>query len=106
MYLNKDKYLVKMMQEVGWICSRKGVDYSEVYQHEPHFKQALDRPADMKLISSAPLAAVTEVYTKFAERLVAVYPDASMVDNKPKIMKFLKDAANEVKGILKANNEY
>jgi multiple sugar transport system substrate-binding protein len=106
MYLNKDKYLAKMMKEVGWICSRKGVDYSEVYKSEPHFEHALNRPSNMKLISSLPVISVTEAYTKFAERLVAVYPDASMVDNKPKIMKFLKDAANEVNEILKTNNEY
>jgi multiple sugar transport system substrate-binding protein len=106
MYLNKDKYLVKMMKEVGWICSRKGVDYSEVYKNEPHFEQALTRPSKMKLFSSPPVAAVTESYTKFAERLVAVFSDASMVDNKTKIMKFLNDAANEVNNILKSYDEY
>jgi multiple sugar transport system substrate-binding protein len=105
-YLNRDKYLVKMMQDVGWICSRNKVDYSEVYKKEPHFEQALNRPSHLKLLAAAPAAATNEALTKFAERLVAVFPDASMVDNKPKIMKFLNDAAKEVNEILKSYNEY
>ncbi|HUV08477.1 MAG TPA: extracellular solute-binding protein, partial [Spirochaetia bacterium] len=105
-YLNKDKYLVMMMRDVGWICTRSGVDYSEVYAKEPHFKQALDRPKDMKLIMHPPAVSNNEVFTKFASRLVEAYADASMLDNRDKIMKFLKEASEEVNQILKAGNEY
>ena len=106
MYLNKDKYLVQMMKEVGWICSRKDVDYSEVYKSEPHFQQVLDRPEDMKMIPAPTAASFTEAYTKFSSRLVEVFADASMVDNKEKIMKFLEDGAKEVNDVLKSNDEY
>jgi multiple sugar transport system substrate-binding protein len=106
MYMNNDKYVVQMMKEVGWISSRKGVDYSEVYKIEPHFEQAASRPANMKMFAAPPIVSVTEVYTKFAGRLVEGFADSSMVDNKPKIMAFLKDAAKEVNEILKSNNEY
>jgi multiple sugar transport system substrate-binding protein len=106
MYLNKDKYLVQMMKDVGWICTRKGVDYSEVYKEKPHFKQALDRPENMKMIPPANATSFNEVYTKFSSRLVDAFSDASMVDNKEKIMKFFEDAEKEANDILKSNNEY
>ena len=105
-YLNKDKYLVMMMRDVGWICTRKGVDYSEVYKKEPHFEQALARPKDMKLIVAPSAVSFGEVYTKFSSRLVEVYTDASMLDNRDKIMKFLQEASEEANKILKSNNEY
>lgn len=106
MYLNKDKYLVQMMKDVGWICTRNGVDYSEVYKVEPHFQQALNRPENMKMIPPANATSFNETYTKFSSRLVEAYSDASMVDNKEKIMKFLEDAAKEINDVLKSNGEY
>jgi multiple sugar transport system substrate-binding protein len=105
-HLNSDKYLVQMMKESGWICTRSGVDYSEVYKLEPHFEQALDRPKDMKLIPGAPAVSSTEVYTKFADRLVEAFADPSMLDNEPKIMKFLQECSDEVNDILRSNGEY
>lgn len=106
MHLNKDKYLVEMMRDSGWICTRSGVDYSEVYEIEPHFEQALRRPKDMKLIPGAAAISFTEAYTKFASRLVEAFADASLMDNRPKIMKFLRECSDEVNDVLKSNGEY
>ena len=105
-YSNRDKYLVQLMRDVGWIATRGGVDYSEVYEVEPHFEQALDRPADMKLIPLANAKATAEAYTKFAARLVDAFADPSMTNNKTKIMEFLNDAADEVNQILESYGEY
>lgn len=105
-YINRDKYLVQLMRDVGWIATRNKVDYSEVYEKEPHFEQALNRPADMKLIPLWNAKATAEVYTKFAARLVEAFSDASMTDNRPKIMRFLNDAADEVNDVLKSYGEY
>lgn len=105
-HFNKDKYMVQMVKEVGWICSRKGVDYSEVYKDEPHFEQALDRPQQMKMIVCPSAVSFNEVYTKFSDRLTEVFRDSSMVDNREKIMKFLRDAEEEANNIIKANGEY
>lgn len=105
-YINRDKYLAQLMRDVGWIATRNGVDYSEVYVQEPHFEQALDRPADMRLIPLANAKSTAEAYTKFAARLVDVFADPSMTDNKAKIMKFLNEAADEVNQILESYGEY
>jgi multiple sugar transport system substrate-binding protein len=106
MFLDKDQYLAKLMKDTGWIYSRKDVNYSEVYKIEPHYEQALTRPANMKLYLPMRAVSNNEVYTKLADRLVNVFGDSSMVDNKAKIMKFLKTEEAEVNGILKSNNEY
>lgn len=106
MYLNQDKYCVQMIRDVGWIMSKKDVDYSEVYKIEPHFEQVLDRPENFKMIPAPWAVSFNEVYTKFSSRLVEAFSDASMVDNKEKIMKFLEDAEKEANDILKSNDEY
>lgn len=106
MFLNRDKYLVQMMRDVGWICTRSGVDYSEVYKVEPHFEQAIARPKNMRLVQSPTAASFTEVYTKFSSRLVDVFTDATMVDNRTRISRFLQDCADEANEILKSNGEY
>ena len=105
-FINDDKYLVQMVNVVGWSCSRKGVDYSEAYAKEPHFKQAFDRPKELKLILAPPATSFVEVYTKFSSRLVEAFTDASLLDNRTKIMTMLKDAEKEANDIIKSNGEY
>jgi multiple sugar transport system substrate-binding protein len=105
-YLEQDKYAVMMMDKVGWTVSKKGVDYSSVYAKEPHFKQALDRPAGFKLFPSAAAVSWGEAYTGLANGLVSVFSDPTMLDNKAKIMAFLDAQAKAVNDVLKSNNEY
>jgi spermidine/putrescine-binding protein len=105
-YLQQDKYAVQMMREVGWIYSRKGVDYSSVYATEPHFKQALDRPVGFKLFVSAPAVSWAEVYTNLASALTAAYTDQSLMDNKTKIMAWLAAQADAANKVLQKNKEF
>jgi len=105
-YMMQDKYAVQMMREVGWTVSRKGIDYSSVYAKEPHFKQALDRPAGFKLIAAAPANSYTEAYTVLASALTTAYADPSLMDNKPKIMSWLATQADAVNKVLQGNQEY
>jgi multiple sugar transport system substrate-binding protein len=105
-YLLQDKYAVQMMRDVGWIVSKKGVDYSSVYVKEPHFQQAIDRPAGFRLTVSAPAVSWAEVYTSLASALTVAYTDASMMDNKPKIMSWLTAQADAANKVLQNNKEY
>jgi multiple sugar transport system substrate-binding protein len=105
-YMLQDKYAVQMMSDVGWIVSKKGVDYSSVYAKEPHFQQALSRPAGFKLTVSAPAVSWAEVYTNFASALTNAYTDSSLLDNKPKIMAWLNAQADAANKTLKGNGEF
>jgi ABC-type glycerol-3-phosphate transport system substrate-binding protein len=105
-YLLQDKYAVQMMRDVGWIVSKKGVDYSSVYVKEPHFQQAIDRPAGFKLTVSPPAVSWAEVYTNLASALTVAYTDPSMMDNKPKIMSWLAAQADAANKVLQNNKEY
>ena len=91
---------------IGWFCTKKGVDYSAAYAKEPHFEQAFDRPKELKLIVAPPATSFVEVYTKFSSRLVEAYTDASLLDNRTKIMQLLKEAEKEANDIIKSNGEY
>ncbi len=105
-FMQEDKYAVQMMRDVGWTVSKKGVDYSSVYAIEPHFKQALDRPAGFKLFVSHPAVSWAEVYTNLASALTVAYTDASLMDNKPKIMAWLAAQAEAANKVLEKNNEF
>jgi multiple sugar transport system substrate-binding protein len=105
-YTMQDKYAVQMMRDVGWIYCRKGVDYSSVYATEPHFQQALDRPKGFKLFVSQPAVSWAEVYTNFASALTVAYTDATMMDNKPKIMAWLAAQADAANKVLEKNKEF
>ncbi len=105
-YFEQDKYCVMMMKDVGWIVSKKGVDYSSVYAQEPHFQQALSRPQGFQLMLSPAAVSWAEVYTTLASGLVTAYADPSLLDNKAKIMGFLADQAQKTDKILQTNKEY
>jgi multiple sugar transport system substrate-binding protein len=105
-YLTQDKYCVQMMRDVGWTVGKKGVDYSSVYAIEPHFQQALDRPKGFKLFVAPAAVSWQELYTNLASALTAAYTDASMMDNKPKIMAWLAAQADAANKILQKNNEF
>jgi multiple sugar transport system substrate-binding protein len=102
----QDTYCVQMMRDVGWIYCRTGVDYSSVYAAEPHFKQALDRPAGFVLKPAAGAVSYNEVYTALASALTVAYTDASLMDNKPKIMAWLAAQEDVVNKILQKNKEF
>lgn len=105
-YLQQDKYAVQMMRDVGWIYNRKGVDYTPVYAKEPHYQQALERPAGFKLYVSQPATSWAEVYTNLANALSAAYTDQSLMDNKPKITAWLQAQADAANKVLQNNKEY
>jgi len=105
-YSMGDKYSVQMMRDVGWIYSRKGVDYSSVYAIEPHFQQALDRPKGFNLYPAAPAVSYPEAFTALASALTVAYTDASLMDNKPKIMAWLATQEDVVNKILQKNKEF
>jgi len=105
-YASADKYCVQMMRDVGWTCSKKGVDYSSVYAIEPHFQQALDRPKGFQLRPAQASVSWAEVFTNFASALTVAYTDASMMDNKPKIMAWLQAQADAANKVLEKNKEF
>ncbi len=105
-FMSSDKYAVMMMKDVGWTVTKKGVNYDDVYAIEPHFKQAIEKPKNMKTIVVPYAAGLNEALTKFSARLVEAFADPSLLDNKDKIMGFLNNAAKEVNDVLKTYNEY
>ena len=96
-------------QSDGGVLARYGdtvILASAVYAKEPHFQQALDRPAGFKLHVSQPAVSWAEVYTNLASALTVAYTDASLMDNKPKIMSWLAAQADAANKVLQTNKEY
>ena len=53
------------------------------------------------LFTVPPIGPIDEIQTRLAERLVAAFTDANLIDNPDGIAKVLSDAAKETDDILK-----
>ena len=105
-FISQDKYLVMMLGESGWIPQKKGVDYSSVFEIEPHFEQALNMPPDLRYVPTPTASSAAEAYTAFSSRLVEAFGMEELTDSREAIMEFLAEAADEVNAILMENGEY
>jgi len=106
MYFNQDKYVKDMFERIGWPAPRVDVDFSDVFEREPAYAVANDRPEGYIYSTYPPISASDEVWTKLGERLEAAFRDSSLVDNPSGIKKVLDDAAKETDNILKDHGLY
>ena len=86
---------------------RIGEDYSAIYEKEPRLKVFMDsfNTPGYETWFQAPTPAYQEVYGKLADRLVAAYRDASLVDNPDKLAAVVHEMAVETNQILKEQDE-
>ena len=99
-YALKPEYQLWLFENVGWLPNRQDVDYTPVIAAIPQVEAFLNVPEDHDLFTVPPIAPIDEIQTRFAERLVQAYTDASLVDNPEGIAEFLAKAAAETDAIL------
>jgi len=95
-----------MLDRVGWLPSRKDVDYSEVFAKKPAFKAFLVADPAYKSTGTPRIGVFDEIWTKLAERLTTMYLDKGLLDNPAGMKKALDDAAAETNTILKREKLY
>jgi multiple sugar transport system substrate-binding protein len=95
-----------MFDNVGWLPSRKDVDYSEILSRKPQFKSFIEMPQGYNEYGYTTIAEFDEILTKFAERLANAYLDASLANNNAGIAKVMADSAEETNTILRRAGKY
>jgi multiple sugar transport system substrate-binding protein len=106
LFMIRPEYQKFMLDRVGWLPSRKDVDYSEVFAKKPAFKAFLVADPAYKSTGTPRIGVFDEIWTKLAERLSMMYLDKSLVDNPAGMKKALGDAAAETNTILKREKVY
>ena len=106
LFMVQPEYQKFMLDRVGWLPSRKDVDYSEVFAKKPAFKAFLVADPAYKSTGTPRIGVFDEIWTKLAERLTMMYLDKNLLDNPAGIKKALDDAAAETNTILKREKLY
>ena len=100
MAANKPEHLIWMLDNVGWLPNRSGVDYSSVIEAKPQFGAFVDLPDDYVFFTLPSIEPINEILTRFAAQLVDAYADESLVGNDEAMMAVLKASAEETNAIL------
>lgn len=101
LFMIQPEYQQMVLDQVGWLPSRQDVDFSAILAAKPAFKAFMVNDPEYQYFKYPPLAVFDEIQTKYSERLVNAYLDASLANNPEGIKKVLDDAAAEGNAILK-----
>ena len=106
MFLNEEKNLVWLLDNVGWLPVRQDINLDPVLAKKPQFKAFVMTDPAYEEYGYTVIAVFDEIMTKLAERLVAAFLDKSLANNPAGIAKVIQDAANETDEILKKAKLY
>lgn len=97
---NSPENLVWLLQNVGWLPNRSGVNYSSVTDGQPAFAAFVDYPEGYQFFTLPSIGPVEEILTRFAAQLTNAFGNASLVNDDAAIDVFLKAASDEIERIL------
>ncbi|MBB3593291.1 multiple sugar transport system substrate-binding protein [Rhizobium sp. BK529] len=97
---NSPENLVWLLQNVGWLPNRSGVDYAPVTSKQPAFAAFVDYPEGYKFFTLPSIGPIEEILTRVAAQLVVAFADPSLANDDAKIDAFLKKTSDEVDTIL------
>lgn len=97
---NSPENLVWLLQNVGWLPNRSGIDYTAVTSKQPAFAAFVDYPQGYKFFTLPSIGPIEEILTRVAAQLVVAFADPSMATDDARIDAFLKKTSDEVNTIL------
>jgi len=105
MFMMNDDMSRATFGDSGWQPFRKGVDYSALYKTRPQLKTFSDGAQTKGHIvyDYENIAPIFEIHSRMADRLMAAFKRADLVDNPAGIAKVIKDTAEETNRILEDN---
>lgn len=98
---NEPENLVWLLDNVGWLPNRSGVDYSVVTDRVPAFASFVDYPEDYAFFTLPAIGPIEEVLTRLAARLTDAYGNAALAEDDAAIDAMLAAAAEETNNILR-----
>lgn len=101
MAANSPENLIWLLDNVGWLPNRSGVDFSAVLKAHPGLTGFVDLPQDYSFFTLPAIAPVEELLTRLAAQLTRAFDDPSLAGDDAKIDAYLAAAAAETNEILK-----
>jgi len=82
------------------------VDYSELYKTRPQLKTFIEgaQTKGYTVYDYENIAPIFEIHSRMADRLMAAFKQANLMDNAAGIAKVIKDTADETNRILEDYN--
>lgn len=102
MFMMNDDMSRGTFAESGWQPFRKGVNYAALYKTRPQLKTFIDgaQTKGHKVHDYENIAPIFEIHSRMADRLMAAFKRADLVNNPAGIAKVVKDMADETNRIL------
>jgi len=105
MFIMNDDMSRATFGDSGWQPFRKGVDYSALYKTRPQLKTFIDgaQTKGHTVYDYENIAPIFEIHSRMADRLMAAFKRADLMDNAAGIAKVIKETAEETNRILEDN---
>jgi len=102
MFMMNDDMSRATFGDSGWQPFRKGVDYSQLYKTRPQLKIFVDgaQTKGYTVYDYENITPIFEIHSRMADRLMAAFKRADLMDNPAGIAKVIKDTAEETNRIL------
>jgi ABC-type glycerol-3-phosphate transport system substrate-binding protein len=102
MFMMNDDMSRATFGDSGWQPFRKGVDYAQLYKTRPQLKTFIDgaQTKGHTVYDYENIPPIFEIHSRMADRLMAAFKQADLLDNPAGIAKVIKDTAEETNRIL------
>jgi len=97
---NTPDNLLWMLDNVGWLPNRLGLDYSGILAAKPAFGAFVNYPDTYKFFTLPNIGPVEEILTRTADRLTQAFGNASLAGNDAGIMEVLTAMQDEINALL------
>jgi multiple sugar transport system substrate-binding protein len=106
LWLCNDANTVYTYQKSGWQPGRTNVDYTSVYKTQPEYKFWYDlfTLPGHKMYDYENIKPIAEVHNRMADRLIAAFKQADLLDNPSSLKSAVSDMAKETNDVLKRGN--
>lgn len=98
---NESDNLLWLLDNVGWLPNRSGLDYSGILKAKPALGAFVNYPDTYKFFSLPNIGPADEVLTRVAAQLTAAFANPALANDDAAIDAVLKTAADETNSILK-----
>lgn len=96
----KPENLLWLLDNVGWLPNRSGLDYSAIVAAKPGFEAYVNYPADYAFFTVPAIGPIDEIQTRAAASLVEAFGKSELVGDDAAIKTFLEGIDADVNAIL------
>ena len=97
---NSPDNLLWMLDNVGWLPNRAGLDYSAILAKKPAFGAFVNYPDTYKFFSLPNIGIVSELLTRTADRLTQAFANPALAGDDAAIMGVLTATQDEINSLL------